>query len=88
VTVPRAISMRHTVVPAGERKEFHERARRARAHYSGKGCHYWLFEEATLPGAYVEYFEANDRDTLLRAHRDAPRPVLESARMYVEVELT
>lgn len=84
----RAISMRHTVVPAAERNKFRERARRALAHYSGNGCHYWLFEEASLPGAYVEFCEANDRDTLLRAHREAPRPVLESARMYVEVELT
>ncbi|MEX2153722.1 MAG: hypothetical protein WD825_10320 [Gemmatimonadaceae bacterium] len=80
--------MRHTVVPAGDRKQFHARARRVLVHYSGNGCHYWLFEEAGLPGAYVEFFEATDRDTLLRAHRDAPQPVLESARMYVEVELT
>lgn len=84
----RAISMRHTVVPLADRKEFRERARTARAHYAGLGCHYWLFEEASLPGAYVEFFEANDRDTLIHAHRGAPDPVRESARMYVEVELT
>ena len=84
----RAISIRHTVVPLGDKKEFRERARAARAHYSGLGCHYWLFEEASLPGAYVEFFEANDRETLLRAHRGAPDPVRESARMYVEVELS
>lgn len=87
--MPRAISIRHTVVPASEKNEFRERARRVLAHYAEKGCHYWLFEESTLPGAYVEFFEANDRDTLLRAHRAAPppNPVLESARMYVEVDL-
>lgn len=83
----RAISMRHTVVPSKERDEFRARARRAQSHYAGQGCHYWLFEEKSLPGAYVEFFEANDRDALLRAHRDAPQPVLDSARMYVEVEL-
>jgi hypothetical protein len=86
--VPRAISMRQTVVPTGDRDEFLERAGRARTHYSGRGCQYWLFEEATLPGAYVEFFEASDRNTLLAAHSDAPQPILESARMYVEVELT
>lgn len=80
--------MRHTVVPSKERAEFRERARRAQSHYAGQSCRYWLFEEKSLPGAYVEFFEANDRDTLLRAHRDAPQPVLDSARMYVEVELT
>ena len=86
--MPRAISMRQTIVPAADREEFRERAGRALAHYTAKGCRYWLFEEATLPGAYVEFFEANDRDTLLAAHSDAPQPILESARMYVEVELT
>ena len=85
--MPRAISMRHTVVPSAEKAEFRARARRSLAHYAGKGCHYWLFEEASLPGAYVEFFEANDRATLVQAHRDAPSPVLESARLYVEVEL-
>lgn len=84
----RAISIRHTVVPLGDRKEFHARARAARAHYSGLGCRYWLFEEASLPGAYVEFFEADSRETLIRAHRGAPDPVQEAARMYVEVELT
>lgn len=84
----RAISMRHIVVPSRERGEFRARARSALTHYTAKGCHYWLFEEVSLPGAYVEFFEASDRDTLLQAHRDAPQPVPESARMYVEVELT
>lgn len=86
--MPRAISFRQTIVPSAERDEFRERARQARMHYDGRGCHYWLFEEPSLPGAYVEFFEAKDRDALLAAHRDAPQPVLESARMYVEVELT
>ena len=86
--MPRAISMRQTVVPAADRDEFLERASRSRAQYSGRGCRYWLFEEATLPGAYVEFFEATDRPTLLAAHSDAPQSIPDSARMYVEVELT
>jgi hypothetical protein len=80
--------MRQTIVTSSERDEFRVRARQSQSHYAGKGCSYWLFEEASLPGAYVEFFEANDRETLLRAHRDAPQPVLESARMYIEVELS
>jgi hypothetical protein len=86
--VPRAISMRHTIVPAGDKDEFRDRARRSRAHYAKAGCQYWLFEEASLPGAYVEFFEADGPDKLQRAHRDAPTPIVESARMYVEVELS
>jgi hypothetical protein len=86
--VARAISMRHTVAPAADRSEFRERARQSRAHYASAGCHYWLFEEPGLPGAFIEFFEAGDADTLQRAHRSAPAPLAESARMYVEVELT
>jgi hypothetical protein len=86
--VARAISMRHTVVPSQDRGEFRDRAGRARTHYSGAGCRYWLFEESGLPGAYVEFFEANDPDTLHRAHRSAPEPIAQAARMYVEVELS
>jgi hypothetical protein len=47
-----------------------------------------LFEEGSLPGAYVEFFEADAPDKLQRAHRDAPTPIIESARMYVEVDLS
>ena len=82
------MSIRQTTVPSSERDGFRDRARVSRSHYAGKGCHYWLFEEASMPGAYVEFFEATDRDTLLRAHREAPQPVLESARLYLEVELS
>lgn len=84
----RAMSMRHTVVPTADRKGFRERARLARTHYSSVGCQYWLFEEASLPGAYVEFFEGKDRDALTRAHQNAPDPVRESARLYIEVELS
>ena len=85
--MPRAISMRHTIVPLPERDEFRDTARRAQKHYAAAGCHYWLFEESSLPGAYVEFFEASAPDTLQQAHRGAPSPIADSARMYVEVEL-
>jgi hypothetical protein len=86
--VARAISMRQTVAPAADRNEFRERARQSRAHYTSAGCKYWLFEEPSLPGAFIEFFEAGDADTLQRAHRSAPEPIADTARMYVEVELT
>jgi hypothetical protein len=86
--VARAISMRHTIVPPADREEFRAKARRSHTHYTGAGCHYWLFEEASMPGAYVEFFEAPDPDILQRAHRGAPDPRTETARMYVETELS
>jgi hypothetical protein len=80
--------MRHTIVPAPERNAFLERFGAARKHYTSAGCRYWLFEEVSLPGAYLEFFEAEDSETLQRAHQGAPEPIAESARMYVEVDLT
>ena len=86
--MPRAITMRHTVVPSGERNEFRARARAMREHYADAGCRYWLYEEDALPGAYVEFYEASDKETLAKAHRARPDHALEGARMYIEVEFT
>ncbi|HEU4994653.1 MAG TPA: hypothetical protein VFT29_07525 [Gemmatimonadaceae bacterium] len=84
----RAISMRHTNVLPPDRGAFRERARRLRSHYEGAGCHYWVFEEESLAGAYVEFFEANDVGTLNTAHRGAPAGQVDAARTYIEVELS
>ena len=46
-----------------------------------------MFEEAGLPGAFLEFFEAADAETLARAHAAAPEPVLDPNRVYTEVEL-
>jgi hypothetical protein len=72
-------------VPSAERAQFRERAGKARAHYLAAGCRYWLFEETDLPGAYVEFFEAESPDALRRAHRDAPDAVFDATRLYLEV---
>jgi hypothetical protein len=41
-----------------------------------------------LPGAFLEFVEAPDADTLARAHAAAPDPALDPARIYREVELS
>ena len=84
----RVLSMRHTIVPAGDRGEFHERARRLRDHYAGRGCHYWLFEEASLPGAFLEFFEAGDARVLQQAHGGVDGSLDADARSYMEVDLS
>ena len=86
--MPRVLSMRHSIVPAGDRGGFHERARRLREHYTGRGCHYWLFEEASLPGAFVEFFEAADVRVLQQAHGGGPGTLDADARSYIEVDLS
>jgi len=84
----RAVSMRHTVVPSAEREAFHRQATASRAHYSSSGCRYWLYQEDGLPGAYVEFFEAPDKETLQRAQRAAGPAATTTSRLYIEVELT
>jgi hypothetical protein len=81
----RALAMRHTAVPTGEREAFRKRADAARSHYAQAGCKYWVFEDDELPGAYVEFFEAPDKATLVRAHSTSKHA---PSRLYVEVDLT
>ena len=84
----RALSVQRTLVTPGEREKFFERMQRKQQHYSRLKCHFWVFEEASLPGAFLEFVEAPDADTLARAHAAAPDPALDPARIYREVELS
>ena len=73
---------------AREREESRARAGAIRSHYTAAGCTYWLFEESVMAGAYVEFFEAPDKETLTRAHRSLAEPLIERSRLYVQVELS
>jgi hypothetical protein len=83
----RVLSIHRLTVTPSERKKYYDRLKRKRAHYEGAGCRFWVFEEAGLPGAFLEFFEADDAATLTRAHADAPETVLDPNRIYQEVEL-
>jgi len=83
----RALTIQRTLVTPSERERFQERLRRKQAHYAKANCRFWVFEEAGLPGAFLEFFEASDPETLARAHAGAPDPVLDPNRIYTEVEL-
>ena len=85
--MPRALSVQRTLVTPPERKKFAERPKRNREYYAQANCRYWVFEEAGLPGAFLEFYEAPDPQTLARAHASAPERVLDPARIYHEVEL-
>jgi hypothetical protein len=84
----RALTVQRTLVTPPERARFFERMKRKQQHYSRAKCHFWVFEEASLPGAFLEFVEAPDADTLARAHAAAPDPTLDPARIYREVELS
>jgi len=85
--MPRALSIQRSIVPAGDRAKYIERVKARRAHYEKAKCRFWVFEEAALVGAFIEFTEADDAATLAAAHASSPDRVLDPARIYTEVEL-
>jgi hypothetical protein len=83
----RALTIQRTLVTPPERERFQEKLRRKQEYYTKHNCRFWVFEEAGLPGAFLEFFEASDPETLAKAHAGAPEPVLDPNRVYAEVEL-
>lgn len=83
----RALIMKRTIVPLPERAGYMERLRKRKAYYQSAGCKFWVFEEAALNGAFIEFTEAADRDTLREAVENAPDRVLDANRIYQEVPL-
>lgn len=85
--MPRSLTLHRTLVPRGDRDRFFERMKRKREHYTSSNCRFWVFEEAGLPNAFIEFFEADDPDTLANAHAAATDRVLDAGRVYIEVEI-
>ena len=85
--MPRALSIHRSIVPAGDRAKYLARMLVRRAHYLNANCKFWVFEEAALTGAFIEFTEAADASTLAAAHAASPDRVLDPARIYTEVEL-
>ena len=86
--MPRILTMQRTIVPQSERKKYLERLRAKRDHYKRANCRFWVFEEAGLPGAFLEFMEGESTDALSAALATAPEPVLDAKRLYREVELS
>ena len=83
----RALTIQRTLVTPPDRERFHERLRRKQAYYAKANCRFWVFEESSLPGAFIEFTEADDEQTLTVAHANAPHKTLDPSRVYQEVEL-
>ena len=84
--MPRWLTLQRSIVPAGERKRFMERLRARRSYYEEAKCGFWIFEESGLPGALIEFVEAPDRETLESALAGAPDHIVDTGRIYREVE--
>lgn len=85
--MPRALTIHRSVVPPAERARYMERLKRKETHYQGMGCRFWAFEEQALPGAFVEFCEADSPAALSAAHAAAPEPVRDPGRIYTQLEL-
>lgn len=60
--------------------------RRRKDYFLGASCNFWVFADPGAPGAFTEFTEARDRETLAAAHRGAG-PELEGMPILTEVEL-
>jgi hypothetical protein len=83
----KALTIQRTLVPKAEREKYFERLRRKRDHYTAAKCRFWVFEEASLPGAFIEFYEADDPEILVQAHGAAPDRILDLNRVYLQVEI-
>ena len=86
--MPRAMTIQRSIIPAADRARQLQRLRAKRDHYRGMQCRYWVFEEAAVKGAFLEFVEADSADALTAAHAGAADPPLDAARVYLEVELS
>ena len=85
--MPRALSIQRSIVPAADRAKYLDRLKARREHYLSAGCKFWVFEEAAMAGAFIEFTESSDPAVLAAAHAGAPDRVLDPERIYTELEL-
>lgn len=83
----RALTLQRTLVPKGDREKYFERVLRKRDYYQAAKCRFWVFEETSLPGAFIEFFEADDPAVLARAHAASPERIVDAGRVYTQVEI-
>jgi hypothetical protein len=85
--MPRALTIQRSVIPAADRTKQFQRLRTKRDHYLAHQCRYWVFEEASVHGAFLEFVEADSPEAITAAHTTAPDAPIDVARVYLEVEL-
>ena len=85
--MPRALTIQRSVIPAADRARQLERLRSKRDHYRSKQCRYWVFEQAAVHGAFLEFVEADSAESLAAAHASAPDAPIDATRVYLELEL-
>ena len=69
--VPRALVTHGLHFPADQRDAVVASLRERKAALRAHECNYWVFEDRALPGVMLEFFEARDDHTLVRARTAA-----------------
>lgn len=85
--MPAVMTIQRTTVPASERAKYFEKLRQVSSHYAAANCRFRVFEEQSLPGAFIEFIEADDETTLTVANANAPHRILDPGRIYHETEI-
>jgi hypothetical protein len=85
--MPKALTIQRSTVPSAERANYTRKLKALRSHYEAANCRFWVFEETSLHGAFIEFTEADDEQTLSTAHANAPHKTLDPSRVYQEVNL-
>ena len=83
----RALTIHREMVPRSNRVQYFERLQAKVEYYTAANCRFWVFEEISLPGAFVEFTEADDAQTLSAAHARSPWRLLDPGRIYGQVEI-
>ncbi len=86
--MPRALAVYRSIVPAPSRADYLARLRVRKEHFKRANCNFWVFEESELAGAFLEFTEAGDQDTLEAALAAAPDAPPLAPRVYTEVVLS
>ena len=53
--MPKALTIQRSTVPSAERANYTKRLKALRSHYAAANCRFWVFEESSLPGAFIEF---------------------------------
>ena len=82
-----SMTIQRLIVPLHERDRYMERARERAAFYAARNWRFSVYAEADLPGAFMEFTEADDPQSLADAHAAAEQPPLDTERIYTKLEL-
>lgn len=84
--MPRVLTAEWLQVEPADRADAARVWRERRDRLQADGCHYWVFASDAVDGAFLEFIEAKDADTLTGARERAGMP--SRAEVLTELELS